>query len=336
LQGFPPYFLVDLLISDIMSVEDDELMYSFDSFEHRDASKHVSICRNEAKRRFSKAKSAGLASSSETTDRILQQLEVCMSMGVAPSLKRSTDRIKFEASVRREVSQSIERYTCNSEVDESTPDVDVRSWTSRNDNLTRVVHVKFDRPATRIHVVDGFASPLECNTMEERVEGRLGPATTADGKGGFQLNENRKALQSEIDSDWSQEESGDPILALNRRIFEYTNDVLGMNLSPEGQEPLMSIQYFGRGYDDPSPDRYNSHCDGRCEGEPHRYAARMATMVVYCTVPDRGGMTNFNNAGVTIKPVAGSAIFFSYIDPLTNLTDKGFSQHSGCPVYEGM
>jgi len=58
-------------------------------------------------------------------------------------------------------------------------------------------------------------------------------------------------------------------------------------------------------------------------------------MVVYCTVPEKGGMTNFNNAGVTIKPVSGSAIFFSYMDPQTMTTDKGFSQHSGCPVYEG-
>ena len=41
------------------------------------------------------------------------------------------------------------------------------------------------------------------------------------------------------------------------------------------------------------------------------------------------------NAGVHIKPEVGSAIFFSYIDPLTNLTDHGFTQHSGCPVYEG-
>jgi hypothetical protein len=171
--------------------------------------------------------------------------------------------------------------------------------------------------------------------MEEMVAGKLGQATTADGKGGFRLNENRKAQQAYIYPDWTQEDSEDPILQINRRIFEYTNEVLGLNISVEGQEPLMSIQYFGRGYNDTSPDRYNTHCDGNCEGDPHMHAGRMATMVIYCTVPERGGMTNFNNAGVTIKPVTGSAIFFSYIDPLTNITDTGFSQHSGCPVYEG-
>jgi hypothetical protein len=40
-------------------------------------------------------------------------------------------------------------------------------------------------------------------------------------------------------------------------------------------------------------------------------------------------------ANVHIKPEAGSAIFFSYIDPKTNITDNGLTTHSGCPVYEG-
>ena len=30
-----------------------------------------------------------------------------------------------------------------------------------------------------------------------------------------------------------------------------------------------------------------------------------------------------------------SAIFFSYIDPETKLMDTGFTEHSGCPVFEG-
>lgn len=30
-----------------------------------------------------------------------------------------------------------------------------------------------------------------------------------------------------------------------------------------------------------------------------------------------------------------SAIFFSYIDPKTLIMDTGFTEHSGCPVFEG-
>lgn len=53
------------------------------------------------------------------------------------------------------------------------------------------------------------------------------------------------------------------------------------------------------------------------------------------TIPNKGGFTNFQNANVHIKPSEGSAIFFSYMDPLTNMTDHRLTQHSGCPVYEG-
>ena len=61
----------------------------------------------------------------------------------------------------------------------------------------------------------------------------------------------------------------------------------------------------------------------------------MATVVVYCTVPTLGGSTNFRNAGVHVKPVVGNAIFFSYMDPKSRITDNRFTEHSGCPVYEG-
>ena len=61
----------------------------------------------------------------------------------------------------------------------------------------------------------------------------------------------------------------------------------------------------------------------------------MATMVMYCEVPERGGATNFRNAGLHIVPKKGSATFFSYIDPETMKMDSGFTEHSGCPVIEG-
>jgi 2OG-Fe(II) oxygenase superfamily len=61
----------------------------------------------------------------------------------------------------------------------------------------------------------------------------------------------------------------------------------------------------------------------------------MGTMVLYCTVPEEGGHTNFRNAGVHVKPERGNGIFFSYIDPLTKVMDTGFTEHSGCPVFVG-
>lgn len=103
----------------------------------------------------------------------------------------------------------------------------------------------------------------------------------------------------------------------------------------EGQEDLMSIQYFGNGTNDPTPDRYMPHCDGDCDGLPHKMGGRVATMVMYCDVPIRGGGTNFQQANVFVKPTKGAAAFFAYMDPITKHKENGFTTHSGCPVYEG-
>jgi hypothetical protein len=61
----------------------------------------------------------------------------------------------------------------------------------------------------------------------------------------------------------------------------------------------------------------------------------MATVVMYCKIPEVGGHTNFRNSYVHVKPRKGDAIFFSYMNPETMIMDNGFTEHSGCPVIEG-
>ena len=97
----------------------------------------------------------------------------------------------------------------------------------------------------------------------------------------------------------------------------------------------MSIQYFGRGFNDTEPDRYTPHCDGECTGNPHKFGTRVATMVMYCKAATKGGHTSFRNAGVHVKPQLYNGVFFSYIDPEEKIMDHGFTEHSGCPVFEG-
>ena len=66
-------------------------------------------------------------------------------------------------------------------------------------------------------------------------------------------------------------------------VYEYTNHVLGLDIEEHGQEDLMMIQYFGNndGGGEEPPDRYMPHCDGPCDGKPHKLGSRMATMVMY-------------------------------------------------------
>lgn len=298
-------------------------------------SEFLNICRFEAKKKLLKIQNGG-TDYNAMKNRIIHQLGDCLSHGLVPKIMEMKQELEFEYRVLRTVSRLQENFTCTNDLAESTPDLEQRQWTSDRDHVTRKVHVKFDLPVAKIHVVEDFASLEECNAMEQSVVGKLGIATTEDGKGGSRVNENRKAMQAYIEPDWSQESLGDdPILRLNRRIFDYTNHVLGLNISVLGQEPLMSIQYLGRGLNDTQPDRYTSHCDGKCDGDPLSHASRMATMVIYCTVPEKGGHTNFRNAGVTVKPKVGSGLFFSYINPSSNITDRGYTTHSGCPVFQG-
>ena len=113
----------------------------------------------------------------------------------------------------------------------------------------------------------------------------------------------------------------------------------------DGQEDIMSIQYFGLNSTSKradnsndvlvSPDQYTPHCDGDCSDSIHKTGSRVATMVMYCEVPIVGGGTNFQQANVFVKPTKGAAAFFSYMDPQTFIHDEGFTTHSGCPVLVG-
>lgn len=60
----------------------------------------------------------------------------------------------------------------------------------------------------------------------------------------------------------------------------------------------------------------------------------MATAVLYCQVPPRGGATTFSKADVLVKPKKNSASIFIYKGE-DGLMDEGYTEHSGCPVLEG-
>jgi hypothetical protein len=282
---------------------------------------------------------ASSAVTPESYTKSMNDVMECVRNGIASSLERVAEEVGFQASIRKSIASKLENYTCDdNDLDTSVPLRD-ESWiydaVDGGDGKRRLVHVMHDRPSSRIHVIEDFIAEDECVAMEETAKRTLHRATVADGKGGSKYSENRKAMQAGIQVPWERERDGDPIARLSRRVYDYTNHVLGLNIEEFGQEDLMSIQYYGRGRDDVAPDRYTPHCDGDCTGLSHKHGTRMATMVMYCTTPLDGGHTNFPNAGVHVRPQFGSAVFFSYIDPETRIMDSGFTEHSGCPVYEG-
>ena len=254
-----------------------------------------------------------------------------MKLRLADALEEANSEIAFQSSIRRTIAASLEPYTCNNNTLESSPDIAASSWLFNGKNYQ--VHIKHDRRTSKIHAIESFITDEECQAMQAAAESQLHNATVADGKGGSQLSSSRKALQAGVVVPWQT--PNHPISRLSSRTYGYLNHALGMDIQTAGQEDLMSIQYFGRGKNDTDPDHYTPHCDGDCTGLPHKHGTRMATMVMYCEVATIGGHTNFRNSGVHVKPRLHDAVFFSYIDPESKQMDDGFTEHSGCPVYEG-
>jgi hypothetical protein len=274
---------LNILASDVLikkGLEVEEVKTGFDeeteSGEASEPAELLAKCKEEAKKKLESVKG-----DTEKEQSIMEKYDACLKDGLVPKLMLANDEIVFQTTIRESIAGSMENFTCLDAGMGSSPDVETLQWTNEKDNVTRTVHVKLERPASRIHVVSNFAYPEECAAMQENAESKLSHASVADGKGGTQISVNRKAMQASISPKWKLEADGDLITRLSRRVFDYTNRVLGLNVSEQGQEPLMSIQYEGRGYNDTQPDRYTPHCDGRCTGEPHMYGNRMATMVIY-------------------------------------------------------
>lgn len=62
-----------------------------------------------------------------------------------------------------------------------------------------------------------------------------------------------------------------------------------------------------------------------------RGGQRVGTIVVYLNTPEEGGATIFPEAGLSVLPVAGQAVFFSYAQPLPSTR----TLHGGAPVVRG-
>jgi len=318
------------LNTDFEIVEGDEIESGGDEIESGLASKSANFltyCKGQA---MIGAPSVGDDVSLATN--IMDEFKKCLELNVVNSFVELDQEITFQAKSRENMSTLLENHTCADQMLPTNAPKEVRYWHNKGD--VKEVIVLVDRNSSKVHVIKDFISEEECNAMGDEAEGKLHSATVASEDGGSRLTETRKAMQAGIRVPWDKESQGHPIAVLSRRVFEYTNNVTGFDIDEFGQEDLMSIQYNGRGVMDKAPDRYMPHCDGDCTGSTHKVGGRVATMVMYCTIPEIGGATNFMNSGVHVVARKGYGVFFSYMNS-DKVMDKGFTQHSGCPVISG-
>ena len=259
----------------------------------------------------------------------IDALVSCTSPLATRQFEEYKKQIKEEASLRTQLATQWEDYTCADQSLPTTTPISLQNWSYQG--IYHTVGVLLDRDEAKIHYIKNFITPEECAAIESAASSNLHEATVADGAGGSQLISSRKALQAGVRVPWEKE--ADPIAILARRLYTYVNEATGYGIEEAGQEDIMSIQYVGRGVDDPEPDRYMPHCDGQCDGLKFQKSGRVATMVMYCESPRRGGATNFRNVGIRILPESGTAAFFSYLGS-DGTTENKLTEHSCCPVLE--
>lgn len=311
---------VDIIFTDSESKAADE------------AGRIMDQCQKQVKRLYLGERSDNLDESK--VDALMNELTKCIEGNVSEKLEEASKEIAFQSQVRKELADKWENYTCADHESVSSEPSSTLNWRDRS-RKNHKVDKYFDRGAAKIFTVHNFISIEECKAIEKAAETGLHKASVANDSGGSQYSEARKAMQAGISVNWKKEKYGDPIATLSRRVYDFTNDMTGFNLSEDGQEDLMSIQYFGHNYENGEPpDRYSPHCDGNCDGLKHRPGTRVATMVMYCDLPEVGGATQFRNSAIHIKPEFGMASFFSYKGS-NGVMDTGFTEHSGCPVFKG-
>jgi 2OG-Fe(II) oxygenase superfamily len=273
------------------------------------------------------------------------QLTDCLVQAAALSLEEWDQEWDRYHQANQRVADLLEEYVCydpNHSQQSTSQPIQTQLWESYDQRMHEVL-VLHQQPSSQIHLIPHFIDPLECQAIHElsRQTG-LQPATV-QARGGhgpeFQSQE-RQAWEAAIHIPWNQPHH--PITRLAQRIFQYANHALPLpfnhTISSHGQERMMAINYYGKGVetDEELLQRYDAHCDASCDGSLYHQGERIATMVMYCKVPQLGGHTHFPNANIHIEPQVGSALFFSYLDPKTNIMDaESFTKHTGCPVFEG-
>jgi len=300
----------------------------------------------------------------------------CIEEKLGVELDRQEEESDFQSGVRLDMAGLLATYACGDVGMKGTEPERVERF-SLNGRGGRgkhmMVNVVHDRPGSRVHVLQNFVTEAECRAMEQGLPNFGGgmrsssrsssssataspsePSGTTDTARILQedIGDTARILQEDIGIPWEKENDGNPVTDVSRRILDYTNHVLGLNIEEHGQEGLTSIQYAGNpppntpsgGTDGLTTARYEPvnatpHCGEECLGKPHRVGQRIAGIVMYCGVPNKksgGGATNFHKLGAHHVPTALSAMWFSYMDPETfEMDGEGYTEHTECPVLKG-
>jgi prolyl 4-hydroxylase len=169
-------------------------------------------------------------------------------------------------------------------------------------------------------VFSSLLSVAECEALVEAAKPRLLRSRTVDTKtGGESLNRDRTS-----DGMFFTRAENALVQRVEMRVARL------LRWPKQNFEGMQVLRYQ-------SGAQYKPHYDYFDPDEPAtpallaRGGQRVATLIMYLQAPERGGATLFPHASVSVPPVRGSAVFFSY----ANAHPDSLSLHGGEPVEAG-
>ena len=181
------------------------------------------------------------------------------------------------------------------------------------------VLMRLQRPVFAL--LGNVLDPAECERLIELARPRLQASTVAAPGDSNAIVEHRSS-----DSMFFRLGETPLIAALDERISAI------MNSPVDHGEGLQIIRYAVGAQVTPHFDfLIPSHGDN--ERSLRRSGQRISTLIVYLNDVERGGETTFPEAGVTVCPLRGQAIYFEYCNGANQLDP--LSVHAGAPVLAG-
>jgi len=175
--------------------------------------------------------------------------------------------------------------------------------------------------APRVFVIENLLSEEECEHIVHMGEHKLTLGRSVV-QGGHESNTRTST------TGWLKRDAS-PILA---RLYDRFADVLGIpsqELDHDRRGENLQVVRYGKSQE------YMAHHDFSENGRPD---ARVLTLLLHVSPPERGGATTFpkaaDGAGLAIRPPRGSAVLFYSMMPDGNSDDN--SLHAGAPVEEGV
>jgi len=183
------------------------------------------------------------------------------------------------------------------------------------------VALRLERPV--VAVLDDVFSPEECEELISLAAPRLRPSTIVDPASGRDVMSRARTSEGMF----FRPRENTLLERIDRRLARL------MGLPPEHGEGLQVLHYLAGAaqsaphFDFLMPTNAANHASIARSGQ------RVSTLVAYLNDPEAGGETVFPEAGISVAPRQGSALYFEYCNGAGQLDP--LSLHAALPVLAG-